>query len=579
MRLFDVALKKDPALAWAHMAMANVYAFGKLADGAKATGHVEAFFKLCPTSYDFYTNRMLGSHGSPEVQKKVAAALRERVQAETLPDLLNVCEHLWNLEFKITPPAEHAGLRKRIADDVRHLRELTPQPTIANLRTIREGLNQAGDQAGVTAVEDEMVRLFPQLQETARIVQERWRKENPYAKPGEPEEKKRQHASALYAVTAKWIEQWPWEPVARVGRLQAARSLKDLAPAEMKAAADQLIRFLRNNEVIYGFQPFAHQAAEEYLRRGIFIEEVPALAEVRLETVRERVARREPSDIEPPDIANRSGGVLLAAEMGAVELLAQAYTRLQKPEKAPELQARLERVTPQEEREKTTKMRVASRVAELSGRKMDAFVYLEKAIELSPKPANDPMKEREVELHVELRSLWASLGGSEETWRLRSERKPAVLEAKADTEWEAPEKIIPAWELTDLAGKRWTADQLAGKTVLVNVWASWCGPCRAEHPHFQKLYEKLKDRTDVAIVSFNVDDQIGLVQPYMEQGKFTFPVLLANRFVMGIFDGISIPRNWLFDSRGTHRLEQIGFGESSYWEQRMTAALETVQRR
>jgi len=130
MRLFDLALKKDSELAWAHMAMAYVYSFGRLADRAKATEHVDAFFNLCPTSYDFYTNRMLGSHGSPQLQKKVAAALRERVQAETDPEVLGIYEHLWTLEFKVTSPTEHAELRKRIAEDVRHIRKLAPHPDL-----------------------------------------------------------------------------------------------------------------------------------------------------------------------------------------------------------------------------------------------------------------------------------------------------------------------------------------------------------------------------------------------------------------------------------------------------------------
>jgi thiol-disulfide isomerase/thioredoxin len=199
---------------------------------------------------------------------------------------------------------------------------------------------------------------------------------------------------------------------------------------------------------------------------------------------------------------------------------------------------------------------------------------------MSAKPANDYMKQREEEMRADLRRLWTALGGSEEVWKLRAERGAEVREAKGSSEWKAPEKPIPAFTLTDLSGKQWTTDSFAGKSVLINVWASWCGPCRAEHPKLQKLYETIKDRNDIAVVSFNIDDQTGFVQPYLDEAKYTFPVLLAAGFVNGILDSISIPRNWLLDSKGVHKFEQIGYAESSDWVERMTEALEklTAQR-
>ena len=184
------------------------------------------------------------------------------------------------------------------------------------------------------------------------------------------------------------------------------------------------------------------------------------------------------------------------------------------------------------------------------------------------------MKQRQEEMRADLRRLWTELGGSDEAWNIRAERPAEVREAKTASEWKAPEKPIPAFSLTDLRGKQWTTDSFAGKAVLVNVWATWCGPCRGEHQKLQKLYESIKDRNDIAVVSFNIDDQIGMVQPYLDEGKYTFPVLLAAGFVNGMFDGISIPRNWLIDSKGVHKLEQIGYAESSDWVARMTEALE-----
>ncbi len=68
------------------------------------------------------------------------------------------------------------------------------------------------------------------------------------------------------------------------------------------------------------------------------------------------------------------------------------------------------------------------------------------------------------------------------------------------------------------------------------------------------------------ILTFNVDDQVGQVEPYVKENKYTFPVLLAGSYVSELLQVISIPRNWIVDAAGKWRLEQIGFGASETWE-------------
>jgi thiol-disulfide isomerase/thioredoxin len=73
--------------------------------------------------------------------------------------------------------------------------------------------------------------------------------------------------------------------------------------------------------------------------------------------------------------------------------------------------------------------------------------------------------------------------------------------------------------LSDLGGKSWRLAELNGKAALINIWATWCGPCREEHPALQKLYEQIKDSKDLTLLTISVDEEAGLVAPYMtEQG-------------------------------------------------------------
>jgi thiol-disulfide isomerase/thioredoxin len=125
---------------------------------------------------------------------------------------------------------------------------------------------------------------------------------------------------------------------------------------------------------------------------------------------------------------------------------------------------------------------------------------------------------------------------------------------------------LPAFDLADVKGKRWSLADLKGKVVFVNIWATWCGPCRMELPLFQKLYDRLKDRKDVVALTFNIDENPGVIEPFLKQNAFTFPVLPALAYVQNFFTVTSIPRSWIVTADGTLREERVGFdGDPDKW--------------
>ena len=112
-------------------------------------------------------------------------------------------------------------------------------------------------------------------------------------------------------------------------------------------------------------------------------------------------------------------------------------------------------------------------------------------------------------------------------------------------------------------GKTWKLKELGGKTLLINLWATWCGPCQAELPHLEKFYQKTKDRKDIQILTFDLDEDLGVVAPYLKEKGYTFPVLPAYSTVVGLLDGFAIPQTWLVDPHGIWQSKQIGFGGGS----------------
>ena len=88
-------------------------------------------------------------------------------------------------------------------------------------------------------------------------------------------------------------------------------------------------------------------------------------------------------------------------------------------------------------------------------------------------------------------------------------------------------KIAPDFQLATLDGQKITLSTLRGKPVLLNFWASWCGPCRLEMPFIQKIYEdKALTEKGLVILAVDIGENPGTVKDFVTGNGFTFTVLL-----------------------------------------------------
>lgn len=90
--------------------------------------------------------------------------------------------------------------------------------------------------------------------------------------------------------------------------------------------------------------------------------------------------------------------------------------------------------------------------------------------------------------------------------------------------------IPPDFELSTLSGDVVKLSDLKGKKVILNFWASWCGPCKAEMPHMEKYYKKYKDKDNVEIIAVNLTtaEKRGMkgVEEFVDAYGLTFPIPL-----------------------------------------------------
>jgi cytochrome c biogenesis protein CcmG/thiol:disulfide interchange protein DsbE len=108
----------------------------------------------------------------------------------------------------------------------------------------------------------------------------------------------------------------------------------------------------------------------------------------------------------------------------------------------------------------------------------------------------------------------------------------------------------PDFVLTDSTGKVVRLSDYRGKVVLLNFWATWCAPCKAEVPWFVDLQRKYSDDLVVLGVSFD-DDGWSAVRPFLSERHVNYPVMLANPEMPATYQKVeSLPTTFLIDRRG-----------------------------
>ena len=129
--------------------------------------------------------------------------------------------------------------------------------------------------------------------------------------------------------------------------------------------------------------------------------------------------------------------------------------------------------------------------------------------------------------------------------------------------------------MPDLAGQAVRLSAYRGQVVLVNLWATWCPPCREEMPSMEKLHEKLKDRGFVLLAVSQDEGGIDGVRQFVEQMKLSFRVLVDPDGEVGRKFGVwGYPESFLVDRDG--RIVERVIGPRDWAAPAQIAAIEAL---
>ena len=145
---------------------------------------------------------------------------------------------------------------------------------------------------------------------------------------------------------------------------------------------------------------------------------------------------------------------------------------------------------------------------------------------------------------------------------LSAQVQPQTMAQEAQSEEsQAPRKKAPDFTVVDSQGEACKLSDFAGQPVVLNFWASWCGPCQMEMPYFEEKYLEYGDRVAFLMVNLTDGSQETLetAKEFIQQTDYTFPVYYDTRLDAAYRYGLtSVPMTYFVDEQGCIATYQKG---------------------
>jgi len=559
-------IAKEPAFPWPHLTIAEMTDRPGARDARKAETHLRAFLAACPGGVDGYS--LLRTVEDPEMIRNGAIRLRALLEARVDSWSLPYWRYLWDLEFRAAPKDQQEPGRQRVLKDVAVLQRHPPEATREWYGLFQYAATLTKDQGVLAWLEETVLKQFPTFPLAASVESAR------PARDAKPEETK-EYLAIEKAWTDEFQKRWPEDSNVIWDRwMIVSGGSTVLTLGERLAIVDAFALMMRRSPEAGSLSPpLPVRLATIYVQWRVRLDQVPRLIQDGLrDSELENKYRRDLSMLTE-EIKSRQFDPVAMTIWRAQLTLAELHLLQNRLDQAREaIQIGLANVDqrplfPLEsdygkqdaESRRRGWRRIQGRLAELEGDPQRALLLYQSFLQpyakmLAGKAIAAPELSNQI---AEIKKFYLANGGKEESWLEWVASAPKTDTASAGPERLRYDVMLPSFDAKDLKGKTWRLADLKGKATFIDIWATWCGPCRAAHPELQKLYEAIKGRKDIQVLSFSRDEAAYMAESYMKEKKYGFPAIVSKDLVEKLFPVAGLPMYWIIDAQGRR--------SSPYW--------------
>lgn len=614
---------KAPPFPPGFMTLAILHRYPAFRDPGKQSSYTESFLACCPRTVGRTIANLALQLNKSDALSLFIRSLRERIAGKDDETLLPFYTDLWQLEMKNALPEEIKECEDRIRKDLAFLKGLDPNEFKQAPTLIIQGYSQIGDTAALEEFNKSGDKfnssIAPTLFSRART---EWYRENPLPPFAATNEEFANYYEKQLQFLNHWLEGMPGNMMILEPRFQALAFIPYTSNEILISEGNQILELARRAQN-GTYASAAIRVVKAWADRDISLDRIPSIAReiISLQSGKQSITGTDiQSDLTGGDDSLMKESQRWAANSVAWSVLASVLSKSgefdqvkdiliewtqaldERRKRADAIQAKqMEQIQaarasnpsriPQNlfnaletsivqgiRRDESRYYEACAKLAQAEGRTVDALTFYQSSLRMLFRGPFSPVDLRDIEcMKTAGGILWKQIGRTQEEWdEWFQSVQPRVQSIPRQA---MKTRQVPEFSLPDQHGKIWTLANLKGKKTLINVWATWCGPCRRELPHLEKLYAKTTDRDDIQVITLNIDQDKSLAEQFLKENKFTFPALYADAFVKEFAGSIGIPITWITDPGAIICSETLGFTGNGQWVDQTLKELENINTR
>jgi len=371
-------------------------------------------------------------------------------------------------------------------------------------------------------------------------------------------------AQSLLEVSAEWVKKWPDKRLAWDQRREALIQTRSHDAALWKEVDEKLIALSPPHT-------FASGVAYDWVTADVNLKDAESLLNTELDWENSRKKPAMPANptladlVDAASFGSRTFVLLCTLASANIKLgeFQEARTTIGKIHEW--LDGDFKRNYDQDPLEtfhvyQATYFLRSAELAAAEGRNLDALAFYQQVITnpYYPREYAGPVKKA--------RALWTKTGGSDAVWKVFSAVTalppgvPAGDQGAAFLPWIALDYKLPEMKLPSVDSKTWTNRDFEGKATMVYLWAASCAPCRPMVAAIQALYDRIKDRRDIQVVTLSADEDPAELRAFMKEKHYTFPAMNSPAYAKELLPRMILGQLWIVDQSGSIRLQSTPFG-------------------